>query len=606
MSIFDELKRRNVIRVGIAYLAVVWLVIQVAETVLPVYGFSDVAVRNLITILAIGLVPVLVLAWKFEWTPDGLKSDAEAQRGAAVASTDKKSDRVIMIVFAVALAYFATDKFVLDPARDARMAEEAAEQGRAEALTESFGDKSIAVLAFDDMSPLGDQEYLADGVAEELLNLLATIRELRVISRSTAFTFKGSNATLKEIAEKLDVSYIMEGSVRKAGDKVRITAQLIDARTDAHVWSQTYNRTLNDVFAIQDEIAAEVVEQLKLELLDGPPITVKVDPRAHELYLRARHILYSSQENLFDQTGPMLLEAIEIQPDYVAAYATLSYRLYATALTEDEETDKRIEAEFRKLTDRIVEIDPDGAKAYYMRGWVAQAFDRDMQAAALYYERGLALDPHDTDLQRVVIVFLRDLGRYDEAIALGRHALLRDPACSYCITMLAASYRDTGRHEEAAVEFGELLAWHSPPNGFFWSLGVSWLVAGHPDKALAAFQQERLAEQGAYGELFALYDLGRTEEFEARFDAFLQANQDNPEAIARVYAWMGDNDNAYEWLDKMVAMRGPASVQGIGTDLYEKIKSDPRWRMLREENGITNSSFEDVDFTLPPEVFTGT
>ena len=251
---FEELKRRNVWRAGIAYLAAAWFLIEVADTILPRLGFSDAAVTNVIVLLAIGFAPALVISWYFELTLDGFKRDSDqAPRVSTALATRKGLDRLIVVLLALTIGFLAIDKFVFDPARDASDIEAAAAKARAEALVGSYGDKSIAVLAFADMSPERDQEYFSDGMAEELLNALSTIRELRVISRSTTFSFKGSDATLQEIGQKLNVSYILEGSVRKSGDKLRVTAQLIDARTDTHIWSDTYDRTLDDVFAIQDE-----------------------------------------------------------------------------------------------------------------------------------------------------------------------------------------------------------------------------------------------------------------------------------------------------------------------------------------------------------------
>ncbi|NNE06878.1 MAG: adenylyl cyclase, partial [Xanthomonadales bacterium] len=264
MSFLAELRRRNVLRVGAAYIVTAWLVVQVVETLFPIYGLSDAAVRIVVNIVAVGLVPVLVLSWVFEWTPEGLKKDRDVVPGApASAQAAKRLDRAILVVLALAVGYFAFDRFVLVPQQMAEQIRKAHEAGRSEALVESFGDHSIAVLAFDDLSPEGDQEYLSDGIAEELLNLLARIPELRVISRSSAFHFKSTDIPVPEIARQLNVAHVLEGSVRKSGDRIRITAQLIEARSDTHLWSDTYDRKLVDVFAIQDEIASAMVEQLK-------------------------------------------------------------------------------------------------------------------------------------------------------------------------------------------------------------------------------------------------------------------------------------------------------------------------------------------------------
>jgi hypothetical protein len=215
MSLFAELRRRNVFRVGAAYLVGAWLVIQVVETIFPAFGFGDAAVRIGVTVLAIGLVPVLVFAWAFEITPEGLKLEKDVDRSRSItAQTGKKLDRLIMVALALALGFFAFDKFVLSGSREASIAESARQEGRAEALLESYGDKSIVVLPFADMSPGKDQGYLSDGIAEELLNLLARVPDLRVISRTSAFAFKNKDLEVSDIAERLHVAHALEGSIR--------------------------------------------------------------------------------------------------------------------------------------------------------------------------------------------------------------------------------------------------------------------------------------------------------------------------------------------------------------------------------------------------------
>ncbi len=236
VSFLEELKRRNVLRVAAAYLAVSWLLIQVVETVFPAFGFGGTDVRIVIVVLVIGLIPVLIFSWAFELTPEGLKKEWEVDRSRSIAArTSKTLDRMIMLVLALALGFFAFDKFVLDPARDATREEAVARQARSDALVESYGDKSIAVLPFVNMSSDPEQAYFSNGISEELLNLLTRIPQLRVISRSSAFSYKGKDIDIPTMAEQLNVAHILEGSVRKSGNRVRITAQLIEARTDTHL-----------------------------------------------------------------------------------------------------------------------------------------------------------------------------------------------------------------------------------------------------------------------------------------------------------------------------------------------------------------------------------
>ena len=230
MPLIPELQRRNVIRVATAYVVVAWLIIQIAETTLPVFGFTDNAVRVVIIVLGIGLVPAIVGAWVFQLTPEGLRRDKGADETPATSNISSRNlDRAIIVTLVLGLSYFALDKFLLAPDRAAEREAEVAEQARAEAIVGFYGDRSIAVLPFENMSSDPEQEYFVDGIAEEILNLLANIRELRVISRSSAFAFRGQDLEIPEIAERLNVAHVLEGSVRKIVNTVRVTAQLIEA-----------------------------------------------------------------------------------------------------------------------------------------------------------------------------------------------------------------------------------------------------------------------------------------------------------------------------------------------------------------------------------------
>ena len=291
---------------------------------LPAFGLGG-AVRVVIIVLAIGLVPVLIFAWVFELTPEGWKRESEVDRSQSITpQSGRKLDRVIMGVLALALGYFAVDKFVFAPQREHAVAEAARAEGRTESLVKSYGEKSIAVLPFIDLSPDKDQEYFSEGISEELLNLLARIPQLRVISRSSAFSYKGKDVKLAQVAEELNVAHILEGSVRKSGNKVRITAQLIEARSDTHLWSNTWDRELDDIFAVQDEIAAAVVEQLKITLLGQAPKTREVNADAYPLFLEARQLRRQNTRESADRAITLLQQAVALDPDYAAAWVELA------------------------------------------------------------------------------------------------------------------------------------------------------------------------------------------------------------------------------------------------------------------------------------------
>jgi TolB-like protein len=608
MRFFDEIRRRNVHRVALAYVAGAWLLIQIGDAVFPAYGLPASALAVLITVLAIGFAPALVLSWVFEWTPEGLQRDAgESMR--TTASANKRLDRIIIVTLVIAVGYFAVDKFVIDPARDSALVEAARKEGRAGAFIESYGDKSIAVLPFLNMSADPDQEYFADGISEELLNLLAEIPELRVISRSTAFTFKGGPIVVPEVAKKLNVSHILEGSVRRSGNKVRITAQLIDARTDTHLWSETYDRELDDIFVIQDEISARVVADLKLRLLGDSSRAEQIDPAAYELYLQARHILHTVNEARYDEAEEKLSSTLTAAPNYVPALRELG-RLYERRRQEtvNPMQNNAYKARIRELVTRMVEVAPDSSQANGWLGHIAWVWNGDYQAAAGHFERALLARSTNYDQINSISVFLAELGRLKEAEAVAKYVLDRDPACTLCISNMAFVLRSAGRHREAAEQLETIHEWRALTATTLWPLGVAWLVAGEPGKSLHYFDTMREmgggSSDGDLGRLLALHDLGRQDEFEAEFARFRDANAHHPEGIARVYAWTGNKDEAFRWLERMVEQEGSQAASLVKTDLYAKLKTDPRWQAFLEKNGQTDEDMSRIVFNpvYPPEV----
>lgn len=269
MGLVSELRRRNVFRVGVAYIVAAWLIIQVSETIFPLFGLGDTPARVVVILLAIGFPLFLVFSWAFEITPAGLKLEKDIRRVESVSrNTGKKLDRIIIVLLALAVSYLAIDKFVVDPSRDAALVEETARQIRSDVLVESLGEKSIAVLPFVPLSSGEDDSYFADGLTEEILSSLAQLPDLRVTGRSSSFFFKGQNVPVPEIAAQLNVAHIVEGSVRRDAKQVRITAQLVRASDGFQLWSQTYDRTSDDIIAIQEDIAENVAEALDVVLDD--------------------------------------------------------------------------------------------------------------------------------------------------------------------------------------------------------------------------------------------------------------------------------------------------------------------------------------------------
>ena len=463
MSFLNELKRRNVLRVGAAYIVAAWLIIQVAETIFPLFGFGDTPARLIVIVLSIGFIPSLIFAWVFEITPEGLKRDADVDREKSITqTTGKKLDRIILVVLALALAYFAFDKFVLDPTRDAELVEETTQKVRSDVLVESYGDNSIAVLPFVNMSDDAGNEYFSDGISEELLNLLAKIPELRVISRSSSFTFKNKDIDIPTIAAQLNVAHILEGSVRKAGNRVRITAQLIEARSDSHLWSETYDRELDDIFAVQDEIAAAISDALKMKLVlvageaVQPTVIRAANTDAYDTYLQGRELIRRRGQENMEGAVRHLERALRLDNNFAPAHAQLAI---ATLLLTDivaSPPDEARRTAIRHL-DRAQALEPDLAEAYAGRALLAQ-FANDPESTVEHARQALASNPNYIYAMHWLRQALSGLGRHEEADAIEKQMLVIDPLSVIGRVHYAGGLMSSGRIEEAHELADQLLA----------------------------------------------------------------------------------------------------------------------------------------------------
>jgi len=613
MSLLGELKRRNVFRVGAAYVVVSWLLIQVAETIFPLFGFDDTPARIVVIVLAIGLVPALVFAWAFELTPEGLKRESEVDRSRSITpSTGKRLDRAIMVMLALALGYFAFDKFVLDPQREARLRDQQAEQlaaatqrarqeGRSEALVESYGDKSIAVLPFVNMSSDAEQEYFSDGISEELLNLLARIPELKVISRSSAFSYKGKDIKLTQVAEELKVSHILEGSVRKSGERVRITAQLIEARTDTHLWSETYDRTLEDIFAVQDEIAVMVVDRLKLSLLGEVPHVQATDPEAYALYLQARHLGRQFTGETLRQSSALYRQALAIDAEYAAAWDGLANNYIGQASDGLLPADEAF-GEARAALANALAADPDYAPAYSHLGWVSMVGENDLASAAGHLERAMALDPTNTDIIGNAGSLLFFLGRLEQAIAFNEYANARDPVDSIGRANLGYLLLADGRWDESVAAYEGALKLSPDYLGAYFHMGVAQLLRGDAAAALASMQSEKYEVYRLLGLAMAHHALGDTAASDAALAETIERfERDWAYNIAFVLAYRDEADRAFAWLEKAAAYNDTGLAEVVRQPLFQNLFDDPRWLPFLESIGKSPAQLDAIEFnvTLP-------
>ncbi len=466
MNFFIELKRRNVIRMAGLYLVGAWLVVQVAGTVLPMFGAPEWLPRTIVVLIAIGFIPAIIFSWVFELTPEGLKrEEGVAPERSITPQTGRRMDHMIIVALVLALGYFAFDKFVLTPGREAALVARAVPN---ESKSSVINAKSIAVLPFENLSEEKANAFFAEGVQDQILTDLSQIADLKVISRTSVMQYK-SDATrnLREIGQQLGVAHVVEGSVQRAANKVRVIAQLIDARNDAHLWGQTYDRDLDDVFAIQSEIAKAIADQLQAKLspnekkaIEQPPTT---DLAAFDLYSRAKSLLLTAT---FSVTGDpdvrkaieLLDEAVQRDPSFFDAYCQLAYAhesLYA--ISGSDHTPARL-ALAEAAVQAATRLRPDAAETHLARAQYLYYGLRDYAGALAELEIARRALPNDPRLFELTGYILRRRGQQEEGLQNLQRAVELDPRNFYTLQQIAVSYQLLGRYAEAVAALDRALA----------------------------------------------------------------------------------------------------------------------------------------------------
>lgn len=468
MSIVQELKRRNVFRVAAAYLIISWLILQVGEVLAPALRLPDWVNSALAFFIILGFPLAMVFAWAFELTPDGLKRQVEVDRERSVTqATGRALNRWIIGLLTAALALAAFDRFVLAPGRNAAEIEQAVRQARdasVEPVEPAAPDgPSIAVLPFVNMSNDPEQVYFSDGISEELLNTLARYPGLRVAARTSSFQFKDKNRNVSDIARELGVSHLLEGSVRRAGERVRITAQLIEADSGFHLWSNTFDRELSDVFAIQDEISAAIGEALKITLaLEGaaPEVPEAASVEAYETYLAGRQLLNRRGRGNIERAVTLLQSSIEKDPNYAPARAQLGIAIIMLSNSFGTYGDWPFpEAKARAIPhiERALLLDNTLPEAHGALALVGLN-EPDFAAAVRHAERALVLNPSYADALSWLALGAVNLGRYKESAAAFERSLVVDPLSVAGRANLALTWSRTGRIDAGihlAEEIGE-------------------------------------------------------------------------------------------------------------------------------------------------------
>ena len=610
MSLFSELKRRNVLRVGAAYLAVAWLIVQIVETLFPIFGISDTAIRTIVVLLAIGFLPVLALSWFLEWTPQGIKLDDDVDHDSALSRhLSRRVDRFFIGALLLALGLFAFNTFYLEPLRDKKELEVAREQAREEGRAEAeaiIRDNTIAVLPFQDLSASADQQFLCDGLAQDIIGDLSRIAQLRVTARTSAFSFREKRATISEIGEALNVSFVLEGSISRSGERIRVSVQLVDTRSETALWSEDFDRTLEDIFDIRDEISEKVVARMPMRGDISTGASRRTDARAYALTLRARGIMNSPEGKTMEAKG-LLEQALQLDPDYVPALIDAMYANYdlvsAGKLDADEE---RVIGD--ELLHRALTLEPGNGIALALRAYSSWEVENDWEAAAEQLTAALAAAPGNVEVLRLAGVSARRAGKHAEAVMLLERVAALDPLYARNLFQLPQAYLSAGRYEDAVDWY---VRQERVSGGSTYYLGLALLLQGNPDSALAAYEAAGMPPghpQALALRTMIMHDLGRTEQRDTALSGLAAIGLEDipwtPYLVAQAYAWIGESDLAFEWIDSGIDVDQRYGVTGwwfrqiLFLPVWQNLHADPRWDAARERVGMSAERMDAIESRL--------
>jgi TolB-like protein len=581
-NFFAELKRRNVYKVAVAYAIVGWLLVQIATQVFPFLEIPHWVVRLVIVVVAIGFPIALVIAWAFELTPEGIKRTEDVDRPAGSSSKNRAWIYVALIGAALSVGLFFIGRYTASRTPSGQ-------RGQASATARSPLQKSIAVLPLLNESGDPKDEYFSDGLSEELIAALAQIRELKVIGRSSSFRFKDRKEETKTIGEKRGVATLLEGTVRKQGDRVRIVAELVNAADGIALWTRTFDRELKDIFAVQQEIAKAVAESLKVTLLGSEERSTQMATKsveAHNAYLQGH--FYFARRNVEDYRKAVGFfdQAIRIDPDYALAYAK---RSEAWTFIGDLSPGQKKEAWAMAKNDaeKAVAIAPELAEAHAALGWVRFFAEWKFAEGLRELQRAKELSPANptaNDLLARVIVYL---GRIEEAERQARQAVELDPLSIPPTNNLARVLFVAGKLDEAdaiARKSAELQP--SAASSHRWQV----LVAVQRGDGETALREALLEPDEGYRRFelaLAHYVRGDRKAADAAL-ADLIANWRDQLAyqIAQVYAVRGERDKAFEWLQISFDSHDTGTLSLLVDPLLRGLRDDPRYKNLLAKLGL--------------------
>ncbi len=590
-GILEEIKRRNVFKVAIVYLIAGWLTMQVIDVMFPALKLPEWIASAVAALLLLGFPFALIFAWAFEITPEGIKREKDVDRGQSITpQTGQKLNRSAFLILTLAVGFLLFDKFMLQ--QEAEVATTAVE-ATADAATATATEPtkpSIAVLPFVNMSDDAANEYFSDGLSEELLNLLAKIPRLHVAGRTSSFRFKDTNEDLRMIGEQLNVAHVLEGSVRKSGSKLRITAQLVDTENGYHLWSETYDRELTDIFAIQDEISANVVAALKVTLLGDEQIGTNRGTdniEAYNLFLQGTYFLqHSSAENI-QKALKAFGEAVELDPDFARAYLGL-----AVATQQDvtgwvtSSGGNFIEGfdRVRQFADKAMAIDDTESDAYVAQMVVTAIADWDFVRTIELGEKALSINPGNTIAMGWLASAAFFSGDASASTSYLDRALAIDPLNITSLRFQADAYAVDRNLEKALDDYRTVLNLSPDSSRVHGRIARAYLYRGDVE---SASQHAKLEPVDWVRKMLEIIILHRNGDIDAWQNAVIEYEAEhgiaNAYQLAEIYADAGDLDQTFNWLEVCVEVRDPGAIWGLVTPFFDEAKRDPRWARFEAE-----------------------
>jgi len=580
----EELKRRNVAKVALVYIIAGWLTMQVVDVMFPALQLPEWLVSAVAAFVIIGFPFAIIFAWAFEMTPEGIKREKDVDRSESIApQTGQKLNHTALIILAIAVGFLLIDKFVLQSSDE--------RTGQETVVTEVK--PSIAVLPFVNMSDDQENEYFSDGLSEELLNLLAKIPQLHVAGRTSSFKFKGTNEDLRIIGEALNVANVLEGSVRKSGTRLRITAQLIDTENGYHLWSENYDRELTDIFAIQDEIASHVVEALRAHLL-GAEVSVAdqgtVNVEAYNQFLRGNYFLDNTSADNLAKAREAYEEAIRLDPDFARAYAGLTVALQQTFSGWASSSGGSFIDNFEQIhevADKAVELDPDNPTSLIAQTVVAVLIDWDLPASRSLTAKAVDNSPNHLEALGWHGSTLLFLNEYDLAEEVLLKALEIDPLSLATMRTLGDLHMVRGRCDLAIETYQRALSLAPETGRIHGRIARCRLFQGDLAAAKEFNAKEPVLWVRETNELIFRGRESRGEEWRAAVAAYEQRyGYGNSYQMAEIYADSGDLDKTFEWLEHTARVKDPGGPWALIMPFFDKVKDDPRWREYEAKFGL--------------------